>query len=635
MRYGWIKVAAYTHRVVLASPKDNARLLAEGICEMAKQGVKFVVTPELGLTGYTCGDLFLQEALLQGSLDGLAEILRQTATCDTVAAVGLPLVVGGKLYNCAAVICHGRILGVVAKHNLPTYSEFYEGRYFAVPPRVSRQIELLGQEVPFGGYQVYQCKELANLALGIEICEDLWVTDAPHSRLARAGATILGNLSASNQVAGKNSYRQLLVRSAAARCQAGYIYCDTSPTESTGDEIFTAHNIISESGYVLAESTPYGSGVCVSEVDVDRLVYERRRISSYLTDQTNVTVVPFSIGELVETKLSRSISPLPFVPEGVGALRERAHEILEMQAHALAHRYQHIHAKSMVIGVSGGLDSTMALLVCVRAADLMGIAREQAIHAITMPCFGTGKRTLNNAKRLCKLLGVPLRVINIANTVKSHLKDIEHEEGTDLAFENSQARTRTMVLMNVANQEGGFVVGTGDLSELAVGWCTYNGDHMSMYSVNCSVPKSLMKRMLPYYAPGELGLQAVLNDIIDTPISPELLPAVEGQMVQKSEETVGSYDVNDFILYYLMRWGFAPKKIFQMMQIAFPHLGAEGAKESLRRFYRRFFTQQFKRNCVPDGVKVGTVCLSPRGDWRMPSDAMMTLWLDEIEGLDV
>ena len=634
MKFSMIEVAACSPELRVGDPKHNAKALASTICAEADKGVRIIVTPELGLTGYTVGDLVLQTTLLDCALEGLQYVLDETAHTDTVAVVGLPIAVSNKLYNTAAIILHGRILGVVAKSNIPTYCEFYEGRYFAPSPKEVKTIDLLGQKVPFGGYQVYRCTNMRELAIGVEICEDVWVPHAPHATLAQAGATILCNPSASDQVAGKASYRRLLVSSVAARQFAGYIYCDAPTTESSQDVVYSAHNLISESGYIIAESKPFAGGYAHAQLDIERMTHERKCRNTFEAKTEGVTYVDFAFDALSETPLTREISPYPFIPEGDEALAERCEEILDMQSHALARRLDHTGVKCMLLGVSGGLDSTLALLVAVKACQISGRPVSD-VHAVTLPCYGTTDRTKNNALDLCKALGVPCREINIGASVDQHLKDIGHDPLIhDVTYENAQARTRTMVLMDLANQEGGLVVGTGDLSELALGWCTYNGDQMSMYGVNASVPKTLIKSLILYAAQkAPQDLQKVLLDVVDTPISPELLPAKEGQIVQKTEDAVGKYEINDFILYYMMRWGFAPAKIDHLMRYAFPALTHDERKESLKRFYIRFFSQQFKRNPMPDGAKVGTVALSPRGDWRMPSDATVRIWLDEIEAL--
>ncbi|MBO4534516.1 MAG: NAD(+) synthase, partial [Clostridia bacterium] len=501
-------------------------------------------------------------------------------------------------------------------------------------PKEVQTISLFGQNVPFGGYQTYRCLNMPDLTIGVEICEDLWVPHAPHETLAQAGATILCNLSASDQLVSKANYRRMLVRSAAARTFSGYIYCDAPSTESTQDVVFSAHNIISESGFLMAESKPFEGGYAHTQIDLERLVHERKCRNTFESRAEGVTTVDFAFDSITTTPLTRVISPFPFVPEDKDTLKERAEEILALQSHGLARRLDHTGVKCMLLGVSGGLDSTLALLVCVEACKLTGRPLSD-IHAVTLPCYGTTDRTKNNALKLCEALGVPCREINIGPTVTQHLKDIGHDpDALDVTYENAQARTRTMVLMDLANQEGGLVVGTGDLSELALGWCTYNGDQMSMYGVNASVPKTLIKSLITHVAEeSPKALKEVLLDIVDTPISPELLPSKEGQIAQKTEELVGKYDLNDFILFYMMRWGFAPAKIDYLMHHAYPALSGEQRKEALKRFYTRFFSQQFKRNPMPDGPKVGTVALSPRGDWRMPSDATVRIWLDEIESL--
>lgn len=636
MQHGFISVAAASHAVAVGDPVANAQQLATIICQHARDGARIIVTPELGLCGYTAGDLLLQDKLLASVRDALGNVLQQTASCDALCAVGLPLSVGGKLYNCAAVFIHGMLLGVVAKKHLPTYSEFNEGRYFTPAPDCAQTITLCGQKCLFGGMQVFRCANMPGLAVGVEICEDLWVPHAPHATLAQAGATVLCNLSASNQLVSKSVYRRMLVTSAGARQLAGYVYCDASWHESTQDVVFSANNIIAETGYILAESKPFGAAYATAQIDVQRLLHERRKRSSFDTCTDNVSFVDFSFTTLSVTRLTRTVESLPFVPQDNAARQERVDEVLQLQAHGLAGRWSHVHADKLVLGVSGGLDSTLALLVCVEACRLLHRPVDDIV-AITMPCFGTSTRTKGNADKLCEALGISCRTIDIKDSVTLHLQSIGHDsEKRDITYENAQARTRTLVLMDIANQTNGIVVGTGDLSELALGWCTYNGDQMSMYNVNASVPKTLIQAMITICAQrcqdSNPALSRVLTDIVATPISPELLPTEQGVIAQKTEESVGPYDINDFILFYAVRWGFSPAKIARLMAIAFPSLDDQQIKLRLRNFFRRFFSQQFKRSSGPDGPMIGTVCLS-RGSWRMPSDAHAAAWLAEIDNL--
>ena len=636
MRDGFITVACGTPKLRLADCDYNAEQTFTLMRKAEKAGAKVLVLPELGLTGYTCGDLFYQDALLRGAEQALATVLEAPRNLEVVTAVGLPLRVNNKLYNCAAIIQKGTVLGVVPKTHLPNYSEFYEKRQFAAAPEENGTVTLFGKSVPFGNKLVFRCSTMPDLALGFEICEDMWAPCSPAVDLAAAGATVVGNLSASNDIIGKDSYRRQLVTMQSAKLVCGYVYTSCGEGESSSDVVFGAHQMIAENGTLLAERR-FDGGLLVSEVDVQKLCYERRRTQMF--DQAPaVWEVPFAL-TVSPTKLTRYVAPQPFVPEGKEDRDARCREILLIASLGLKQRLEHTGAKTAVVGLSGGLDSTLAVLITGLAMKMLDRPMTDIV-AVTMPCFGTTDRTRNNAVILAEQMGATLRTVDISNSVRSHFKDIGHDmEDHSVTFENGQARERTQVLMDIANQSGGIVIGTGDLSELALGWCTYNGDHMSMYAVNCSIPKTLVRHLVGYLARDNAkkdeALHDVLEDILDTPVSPELLPAVQGQISQKTEDLVGPYELHDFFLYYMLRWGFSPAKIYRLAVYA---LGKQYSREVilkwLKTFYRRFFSQQFKRNCVPDGPKVGSVALSPRGDWRMPSDAKMNLWQAELETLE-
>lgn len=636
MRDGFITVACGTPKLRLADCDYNAEQTFTLMRKAEKAGAKVLVLPELGLTGYTCGDLFYQDALLRGAEQALATVLEATRNLEVVTAVGLPLRVNNKLYNCAAIIQKGTVLGVVPKTHLPNYSEFYEKRQFAAAPEENGTVTLFGKSVPFGNKLVFRCSTMPDLALGFEICEDMWAPCSPAVDLAAAGATVVGNLSASNDIIGKDSYRRQLVTMQSAKLVCGYVYTSCGEGESSSDVVFGAHQMIAENGTLLAERR-FDGGLLVSEVDVQKLCYERRRTQMF--DQAPaVWEVPFAL-TASPTKLTRYVAPQPFVPEGKEDRDARCREILLIASLGLKQRLEHTGAKTAVVGLSGGLDSTLAVLITGLAMKMLDRPMTDIV-AVTMPCFGTTDRTRNNAVILAEQMGATLRTVDISNSVRSHFKDIGHDmEDHSVTFENGQARERTQVLMDIANQSGGIVIGTGDLSELALGWCTYNGDHMSMYAVNCSIPKTLVRHLVGYLARDNAkkdeALHDVLEDILDTPVSPELLPAVQGQISQKTEDLVGPYELHDFFLYYMLRWGFSPRKVYRLAVYA---LGGKYSREVilkwLKTFYRRFFSQQFKRNCVPDGPKVGSVALSPRGDWRMPSDAKMNLWQAELETLE-
>ena len=601
-----------------------------------KAGAKVLVLPELGLTGYSCGDLFYQDTLLRSAEEALSTVLAATRNLEVVTAVGLPLRVNNKLYNCAAIIQKGAVLGVVPKTRLPNYGEFYEKRQFAAAPEENGTVTLLGKSVPFGNKLVFRCDTMPDLALGFEICEDMWAPCSPAVDLAAAGATVVGNLSASNDIIGKDSYRRQLVTMQSAKLLCGYVYSSCGEGESTSDVVFGAHQMIAENGTMLAERR-FDGGLLISEVDVQKLCYERRRTQMF--DKTPVVQeIPFSL-TLSETKLTRYVAPQPFVPEGKEDRDARCREILLIASLGLKQRLEHTGAKTAVVGLSGGLDSTLAVLITGLAMKMLDRPMTDIV-AVTMPCFGTTDRTKNNAVILAEQMGATLRTVDISASVRSHFKDIGHDmEDHSVTFENGQARERTQVLMDIANQTGGIVIGTGDLSELALGWCTYNGDHMSMYGVNASIPKTLVRHLVAYLARDNAkkdeALHDVLEDILDTPVSPELLPAVKGEISQRTEDLVGPYELHDFFLYYILRWGFSPRKVYRLALYA---LGKQYSREVILKWlktcYRRFFSQQFKRNCLPDGPKVGSVALSPRGDWRMPSDAKWTLWQAELETLE-
>ena len=637
MRYGFVKTACATPDIRVADCAYNAAQTIHAVEEAAEQGVEVLCLPELGLTGYTCEDLFFQPVLQQGALDALDTVLKATARTTVVFVAGLPLAVRGKLYNCAAVCQSGRLLGLVPKTHLPSYNEFYEGRRFTAAPAENFTLEVLGQTVPFGTKLLFCHPSADCFKIAVEICEDVWAPLPPSVGHAMAGATLILNLSASDEVVGKVEYRRQLIAGQSARLLCGYLYADAGRGESTTDLVFAGHDLICENGAILAQTELFGSGMIVSEVDLEKLAGERLKNTSFaaVNDEGYTTV------QLADTCADwqpvRPVDPAPFVPAGESERMCRCEAILEMQAQGLRKRMEHTHAATAVIGISGGLDSTLALLVVTRAFRLMNKPLKDVV-AVTMPCFGTTQRTKSNAEKLCEALGVSLRQVNIADTVRSNFADIGHDESVlDVTYENTQARVRTLVLMNLANRLGGLVIGTGDLSELALGWATYNGDHMSMYGVNGSVPKTLVRHIVDTVAANsEPALREVLHDILDTPVSPELLPAREnGEIAQQTEAIVGPYELHDFFLYYAIRWGFAPKKIFWLARRAFAGVYEDAVLvQWLRNFYRRFFAQQFMRSCLPDGPKVGTVTLSPRGDWRMPSDACATLWLAQVEELE-
>lgn len=679
MRDGFVQVAAVTPTIRVADVDYNVEACVAASREAVEKGARVVVLPELALTAYTCEDLFWQDALLDAAAAGLVRFVHETANLDALVLVGVPVRVAAKLYNCAAVVSHGRLLGLVPKRNIPTYNEFYEGRHFSAGPEEASWVspsrlglaELASAgpdgEVPFGSHLLFACDELPELVVAAEICEDLWVPEPPSTALAQAGATLVCNLSASNELVGKADYRRSLVSATSARLVCAYLYASAGWGESTQDLVFGGHDLVCENGRVLAQTMPlndaalaragegHASAAAAPVVDVKLLAADRRRMSTFVAapapEDRGFVVVPFSLGMREASLVARYVDPHPFVPGDPARRAERCEQIFAIQAHGLAKRLAHTHSKRAVIGVSGGLDSTLALLVAARAFDLLRLDRA-GILAVTMPGFGTTDRTHGNALAMSGALGCELREISIAAAVRQHFADIGHDEADhSVTYENAQARERTQILMDVANQEGGLVVGTGDLSELALGWATYNADHMSMYGVNAGVPKTLVRHLVRYVADscGVPRLRSVLLDVLDTPVSPELLPATgDGKITQMTEDLVGPYELHDFFLYNVLRCGFGPAKVYRLALEAFGGryaagadaddaavgtYGAETIMKWLRKFYWRFFSQQFKRSCLPDGPKVGTVAVSPRGDLRMPSDAVCALWQKELDAL--
>lgn len=632
MRQGFVKAAAVTPKIKVADTKYNAELILDMMKESTQQGAKIVVFPELCLTGYTCQDLFLQERLLQGAKDALMKLVKESASLDAIFFVGLPFEILGKLYNVAAVFSHGEVLGLVPKSYLPNYNEFYEARHFVSGAELATEVVLPdGSCVPADRDLLFVCEQMPKLRIGVELCEDLWTPNPPSISHALAGASVLVNLSASNELTGKDSYRRELVSGQSARLLAAYIYASAGEGESTQDLVFSGHNIIAENGQILAESKRFGHGILYSEIDVERLCAQRRRMTTFVTEDQTHTEILFSL-KIEETKLTRFIDPAPFVPTDRQNREKRCDEILMIQAMGLKKRLEHTGANA-VVGISGGLDSTLALLVTVRAFDLCG-RDHKGITAVTMPGFGTTDRTYDNAVKLIQSLGAEFVEVDICQSVNVHFSDIGQDPSVhDVTYENSQARERTQILMDIANKKNALVIGTGDLSELALGWATYNGDHMSMYAVNASVPKTLVRHLVRYYADTceDKQLSDTLYDVLDTPVSPELLPPEDGKISQKTEDLVGPYELHDFFLYYMLRQGFSPAKIYRLAKIAFAGTYEDAfILKWLKTFCRRFFAQQFKRSCLPDGPKVGSVAVSPRGDLRMPSDACATLWMEEL-----
>ena len=642
MKDGFVKVCCATPKIKVADVDHNVNEIIKLMYDASENGAKVIVFPELCITGYTCQDLFLQGKLLDKALEGLDRIIDATNGIDALVLVGTPLEVDGKLYNTAAAIFAGHILAFIPKKNLPNYAEYYEARHFYPGFSDPVCIGYKGQDVVIGQNVIFTTPAVKGLQIACEICEDLWVADTPSTRHAMNGANLIVNLSAGNEIIGKAEYRRMLVKATSARLVCGYVYCDAGDGESTQDLVFPGHNLIAENGTLLSESKCFKANTIYADIDVERLRTERRRITTFnvndpsqVIDNNNYAKITFDI-EQKETRLDRQFYRFPFVPADDKERNERCEHILSIQSEGLKKRLLHTGAKKAVIGLSGGLDSTLALLVMAKAFDLCGLDRS-GIIAVTMPCFGTTDRTYNNALTLAKTLNTTLREINIEKAVRVHFEDIGHDENDlSVTYENCQARERTQVLMDIANKEGGLVIGTGDMSELALGWATYNGDHMSMYGVNAGVPKTLVRHLVKYYADTckNNALSEALLDVLNTPVSPELLPPKDGDISQKTEDLVGPYELHDFFLYYMLRCGFAPSKVYRVAKQAFEGVyDEETILKWLKTFYRRFFTQQFKRSCLPDGPKVGAVALSPRGDLRMPSDAVSKLWLDELEAL--
>ncbi len=636
MKQGFVKVAAATPRIKVADPVYNGGVICEKLEEAWGKGAKVIVFPELCITGYTCGDLFLQGLLLEEASRQLLRIAEHTRGKDALVMVGLPMERDGRLYNVGAVLWNGEILGLVPKANIPSYAEFYEGRHFTAGNTAPVPFSIGGKTVPFGTNILFDCETVHGLTIGCEICEDLWVADAPAVNHALKGATIVANLSASNETVGKDEYRELLVKSVSARLICGYVYTSAGEGESTQDLVFGGHNLIAENGVILAQIKKFTCETIYSDIDVQKLLLERRRMGTFGKEPEGAYVkVPFRL-EVAETVLERSFGSMPFVPGDEETRRRRCEEILSIQSYGLKKRYDHTGLTTAVLGISGGLDSTLALLVTVRTFDMLGLDRK-GIVTVTMPGFGTTDRTYENACQLARTLGAALEEVDIRQAVEVHFRDIGQDaDNHDVTYENAQARERTQVLMDIANHRNGLVIGTGDMSELALGWATYNGDHMSMYGVNAGVPKTLVRHLVQYYADtcNDSALSAVLADVLDTPVSPELLPPVDGVISQRTEDLVGPYELHDFFLYYMLRCGYPPAKVYRVAKLAFQGQYEDGTiLKWLKAFYRRFFAQQFKRSCLPDGPKVGSVALSPRGDLRMPSDASARLWLDQAEEL--
>ena len=632
MKDGFIKVAAATPKIKVADPAYNTEEILKIIDETEKNGASILVFSELTISGYTCGDLFLQQPLLTECKNQLLRIVKATENKSMLVVVGCPIVIKQKLYNCAVVISDGSILGIVPKTHLPNYSEFYELRHFTSGEGLEEDL-WFGEEFGYVNVavnQLFKCKEIPELVVACEICEDLWVPLPPSTYHAMAGATVICNPSASVETTTKESYRRSLVSNQSARLLAAYIYADAGEGESTQDVVYSGHHLICENGSVLAEAKRFTNEIIYADIDVQKLAAERRKMTSFPGGQTDdYFEQEFSL-EVKENKITRTFPKAPFVPDNQDERDKRCDEILSLQSMGLKKRLEHTNCKHAVVGISGGLDSTLAVLVPARAFDLLDIPRENLI-CVTMPCFGTTDRTYQNAVSLIKELGATLKEVRIEKAVRQHFADIGHDENNhDVTYENSQARERTQILMDMANQYNGMVIGTGDMSELALGWATYNGDHMSMYAVNCSVPKTLVRYLVLYYAEttDNKKLSEVLMDVLDTPVSPELLPPVDGVISQKTEDLVGPYELHDFFLYYMLRFGFPKSKLYRMAKLTFDGVyDDETIKKWLDKFYWRFFSQQFKRSCLPDGPKVGSVAVSPRGDLRMPSDASPTAWI--------
>ena len=638
MKNGFVKVAAATPDIRVADVEFNTQNIINAMEEAQKNGAKILVFPELCVTGYTCSDLFDHSVLLKASRKALLEIAENTNDKDMLVFVGAPLEVNGKLYNVAAAMNQGEIIGFTTKTFLPNYGEFYEMRQFTPGPQTVREITFEGKKIPFGPQILFQAEGMEELVVAAEICEAVWSPVPPSIQAALEGATVIVNCSASDETIGKDTYRRALISGQSARLISGYIYANAGEGESTMDLVFGGHNIIAENGTILKESSRYVNEIIYSEIDLQRITGERRKNTTFQPlDEETLVRVPFTVEE-TKTFLTRTFPKKPFVPSDEQTRAQRCEEILTIQAMGLKKRLAHTNARTAVVGISGGLDSTLALLVTARAFDMLGRDKKDII-AVTMPCFGTTDRTYQNACEMSKKVGATLIEVPIADAVNVHFRDIGHDpEDHSVTYENCQARERTQVLMDIANKTWGMVIGTGDLSELAIGWATYNGDHMSMYGVNASVPKTLVRHLVKYAADDtkDEALKNVLYDVLDTPVSPELLPPKDGDIAQKTEDLVGPYELHDFFLYFMLRFGYEPSKIFRIACMTFD---GEYDKETifkwLETFCRRFFSQQFKRSCLPDGPKVGTVALSPRGDWRMPSDACVAVWMKDLEACRV
>lgn len=633
MKHGFVKVAAATPDIRVADIAFNTEQIKLAMKEADDKGAKVVVFPELAVTGYTCGDLFKQNLLIRKAKEALIELAEYTNGLDALFFIGAPVEVDNKLYNTAAALNHGEILGVVTKTFLPNYAEFYDMRQFQPGPEEAGWILFEGKRIPFGPNILFQASALEQLVVSAEICEDVWSSVPPSILAAMAGATLIVNCSASDETAGKAHVRRNLIRSHTKRLLAGYVYANAGEGESTTDLVFGGHNMIAEDGEILKESKRFENEIIYSDIDIFKLVSERRKNTTFQVTGKELIRVPFEIRR-EETRLTRTFSRNPFLPEEQKEREEILEEILMIQAMGLKKRLKHTRANTAVVGISGGLDSTLALLVTAKAFDMLGMDRKQ-IKAVTMPCFGTTDRTYQNACTMSEKLGASLLEIPIGTAVKQHFKDIGHDEKVhDVTYENAQARERTQVLMDLANQDNGLVIGTGDMSELALGWATYNGDHMSMYGVNASVPKTQVRYLVKYYADhcGDEELKRILLDVLDTPVSPELLPPEEGAIAQKTEDLVGPYELHDFFLYYMLHFGYEPDKILRIAEAAFEGLyNRETILKWLKKFLWRFFSQQFKRSCVPDGPKAGLLSLSPRGDLKMPSDASPAVWIESLE----
>lgn len=630
MKDGFIKVAAATPKIKVADPAYNTEEILKIIDETEKKGASILVFSELTISGYTCGDLFLQQPLLTECKNQLLRIVKATKKKDMLVVVGCPIIVNQKLYNCAVVINRGEILGIVPKTHLPNYSEFYELRHFTSGEGLDEMVMIGDEYITVCANQVFTCENIPELVIACEICEDLWVPLPPSTYHAMAGATVICNPSASVETTTKESYRRSLVSNQSARLLAAYIYADAGEGESTQDVVYSGHHLICENGSVLAEAKRFTNEIVYADIDVQKLAAERRKMTSFPGGKVGDYIEQTFSLKVKENKITRTFPKAPFVPDNQDERDKRCDEILSLQSMGLKKRLEHTNCKHAVVGISGGLDSTLAVLVTARAFDLLDIPRENLI-CVTMPCFGTTDRTYQNAVSLIKELGATLKEVRIEKAVRQHFADIGHDENNhDVTYENSQARERTQILMDMANQYNGMVIGTGDMSELALGWATYNGDHMSMYAVNCSVPKTLVRYLVLYYAETTENkkLSEVLMDVLDTPVSPELLPPVDGVISQKTEDLVGPYELHDFFLYYMLRFGFPKAKLYRMAKLTFDGVyDDETIKKWLDKFYWRFFSQQFKRSCLPDGPKVGSVAVSPRGDLRMPSDASPSAWL--------